>query len=113
MGEIDGMWFQLYSAVRRTNEALRLLNTFTETQYANINVRRGELRFLRGLYYFMLKILFNRIPHMDETVPAEQYNRLPTMEFTSDQLWDKIAQDFEFAAANYLLRNHKLAGPIR
>ncbi|WP_181308003.1 RagB/SusD family nutrient uptake outer membrane protein [Rufibacter sp. XAAS-G3-1] len=100
MWELDGMWFQLYIGVRRANEGLRLLNNFTEQQFPLLNTRKAELRFLRGHYYFQLKILFNRIPYMDENVPADEYKFITNVELTSDELWEKIAQDFEFAAAN-------------
>ncbi|WP_205502312.1 RagB/SusD family nutrient uptake outer membrane protein [Rufibacter psychrotolerans] len=100
IGEIDAMWFQLYSGVRRANIALRIVNGFTEQQYPKVNTRKAELRFIRGHFYFALKVLFNRIPYMDENVPAEEYVTITNDEFTSDQLWEKIAQDFEYAAAN-------------
>lgn len=99
LGEIDGMWFRLYSSVRRANEGLRILHKFTEEEYPKLNERKAELRFLRGHFYFMLKILYNRVPYMDEEVPADQYKQITNVEFTSDELWEKIAQDFEYAAA--------------
>lgn len=100
MWELDGIWFQTYIGVRRANEALRILNNFTEQQFPLLNVRKAEVRFLRAHYYFILKILFKRVPYMDENVPAEQYKFVTNVEFTSDELWEKIAQDFEFAAEN-------------
>ncbi|MFB9863170.1 RagB/SusD family nutrient uptake outer membrane protein [Rufibacter immobilis] len=99
MWEIDGMWFQQYVGVRRANEGLRILNNLTEEEFPLLNVRKAELRFLRAHYYFQLKILFNRIPYMDENVPADQYKFVTNVELSSDELWEKIAQDFEYAAA--------------
>lgn len=100
MWELDGIWFYLYIGVRRANEGLRIMNNFTEEEYPLVNIRRAELRFLRAHFYFQLKILFNQIPYMDELVPAHEYKYVTNVEFTSDQLWEKIAQDFEFAAEN-------------
>ncbi|MHA6246944.1 RagB/SusD family nutrient uptake outer membrane protein [Pontibacter sp. CAU 1760] len=100
IGEFDGMWFQLYSGIRRTNEALRLISNFSEAEYPLGKVRKAELRFLRGHYYFKLKTLFNRIPYLDENTPIDEYAEVSNVELTSDQLWEKIAQDFEFASAN-------------
>jgi hypothetical protein len=58
------------------------------------------MRFLRGNYYFMLKILFDRVPYFDETVPKDEYINISNTALTSDQLWEKIADEFKFAAAN-------------
>ena len=74
------------------------MSNLTEEEFPLLNTRKAELRFLRAHYYFQLKILFNRIPYMDENVPADQYKFVTNVEFTSDELWDKIAQDFEYAA---------------
>jgi hypothetical protein len=100
MWEIDGLWFHLYIGVRRANEGLRLLQNFTEDEFPEVVKRRAELRFIRGHFYFELKRLFNRIPYIDENVPAADYKLITNVELTSQELWEKIAQDFEFAAVN-------------
>lgn len=94
----DGIWFNIYIGVRRANEGLRVLNKFTETQYPLLNVRKGELRFLRGYWYLMLENLFKNIPYIDENTPVDQYKYIKNNEFTRDQILDKIAADFEYAA---------------
>src|SRR5690606_17361199 len=100
MWELDEMWFNLYIGVRRANEGLRIMEKFTPEEYPLLNTRKAELRFIRGHFYFNLKILYDRIPYMDETVPAAEYKYITNVEFTSDELWEKIAEDFEFAADN-------------
>ncbi|MDN3669191.1 RagB/SusD family nutrient uptake outer membrane protein [Echinicola jeungdonensis] len=100
MWELDGMWFYQYIGVRRANDALRIMKRFTEEEFPKVKVRTAELRFLRAHFYFNLKILFNRIPYIDETVPAEDYKYITNVELSSNELWDKIAADFEFAAEN-------------
>lgn len=94
---LDGIWFHLYVGVRRANEGLRILNNFTTEEYPELAARKAELRFIRGHYYFELKRLFNRIPYMDENTPPEEYKNIINVEFSSDELWNKIAEDFEFA----------------
>ncbi len=100
MWEIDGMWFHLYIGVRRANDGLRILQNFTEEEYPQLKTRQAELRFIRGHFYFELKRLFNRIPYIDENVPAADYKLISNVELTSQELWEKIADDFEFAAEN-------------
>ena len=100
MWEIDGLWFHLYIGVRRANEGLRILQNFTEDEYPQLTTRQAELRFIRGHFYFELKRLFNRIPYIDENVPAADYKLISNVELTSQEVWEKIAADFEFAAEN-------------
>ncbi|PKQ45362.1 RagB/SusD family nutrient uptake outer membrane protein [Confluentibacter flavum] len=100
MWMIDGMWFHQYVGVRRANEGLRILDNFTKEEFPNLEMRKAELRFIRAHFYFELKRLFNRIPYMDENVPASEYKFITNVELTSQELWEKIAEDFEFAAAN-------------
>ncbi|MAM19172.1 MAG: RagB/SusD family nutrient uptake outer membrane protein [Christiangramia sp.] len=100
MWEIDGMWFHLYIGVRRANDGLRILQNFTEEEYPQLKMRQAELRFIRGHFYFELKRLFNRIPYIDENVAAADYKLISNVELTSQELWEKIAEDFAFAAEN-------------
>jgi hypothetical protein len=60
-------------------------------------VRIGEMRFLRGHYMFMLKKLFKYPVYFDETVSLDDLKKLSNRTYTNDQLWDKIAEDFQFA----------------
>jgi starch-binding outer membrane protein, SusD/RagB family len=108
---INGLWTQLYFAVARTNAALRTINKFDETIYPLKKVRQGEMRFLRGHYYFMLKVLFRNIPYIDETVAADDYAKISNREFTNDQLWEKIASDFTFASENLPVMQTQIGRP--
>ncbi|SKB75630.1 Starch-binding associating with outer membrane [Parapedobacter luteus] len=94
----DGIWFHIYIGIRRANEGLRILEQFTEEEYPLVNRRRGELRFLRGYWYLMVENLFKNIPYIDETVPAEEYKFMVNNELSRDEILDRIAADFEFAA---------------
>lgn len=98
-GLIDEMWFRLYVGIGRVNDALRRINAVDASTYPDKDKRIGELRFLRGHFYFLLKILFNHIPYLDENVPQAAYDTVSNVSFTSDALWTKIAEDFRAAAA--------------
>lgn len=97
----DQMWAQLYNNIGRANNALLRINNISQANYSQKTARQGEMRFLRGNYYFMLKTLWNRIPYIDENVPTTSYDTVSNVKYTSDQLWTKIAGDFR-AAANVL-----------
>ena len=97
-GPIDGMWYRIYVGISRVNDALRRVEAQREAQYPNKAVRAAELRFLRGHFYFTLKRLFDRVPWIDETTPETDYAKVGNDVLTSDQLWQKIADDFRAAA---------------
>lgn len=93
--DLNRRWMALYEGVKRTNEAIRIL---TESDYELKTTRIAEMKFLRAHYYFNLKVIYNRIPYIDETtILASEYASKSNNEFTSEQLWEKILNDFEEA----------------
>ena len=96
----DDKWVNSYDAISRINDALRRVNEMDESTFPQKKVRQGELRFLRGHFYFNLKVLFKYIPYIDESVPKEVYDTISNRQYSNDGLWTKIAEDFRFAADN-------------
>ncbi len=96
----DDLWYRLYSGINRVNEALRVLDKMDETQYPQKNARIAEMRFLRGHYMFKLKELFKFVPYIDENVPTDEYRTVRNDTYTNDELWQKVADDFQFAYDN-------------
>lgn len=101
-GSTDNVWYQLYVGVARTNSALQLVEGQTVANYPLKVQREAELKFLRGHFYFLLKILFNHIPYIDENLQktVANYGAVSNFALSSDQLWTNIANDFKYAAAN-------------
>lgn len=99
-GEIDALWYDMYIGVSRANAALNAIESLTNTKYPLKSQREAEMRFLRAHWYFQLKILFKFIPYIDENVPRGNYDTVSNRVLTNDQLWEKIAADFQYAAAN-------------
>jgi len=93
-------WTNLYESIGRTNIALQALNTVTDEAFPKRMTRIAEMRFLRGHAHFIAKILWNQIPYIDETLSREDILKVSNTALTSDQLWDKIAEDFQFAIDN-------------
>ena len=100
MGVLDRMWFRLYVGVSRANDALRRLNEMPEAEFPAKKTRQAEMRFVRGHFYFLLKTLYNRVPWIDEALPVTEYETTSNVALSNDELWARIAGDFEFAAAN-------------
>ena len=98
LANADATWYRLYLAIGRVNDALTRMNNLTAEQFALRETRQAELRFLRGHFYFLLKILFKRVPYIDESIPKTDYEKISNTDLTDEQLWDKITADFRFAA---------------
>ncbi|HWW39851.1 RagB/SusD family nutrient uptake outer membrane protein, partial [Pedobacter sp.] len=91
-----GTWIRAYGAISRINTALRALNGLTDAQFPKRTTRIGEMHFLRGHMFFLLKILFRNIPWFDETLTNEQILKVSNT-MSNDSLWQKIENDFQVA----------------
>ncbi len=91
-----GTWIRAYGAISRINNALRALNNLTDAQFPERTIRIGEMHFLRGHMYFLLKVLFRNIPWFDETLSNDQIIKVPNT-MSNDSLWQKIEGDFQTA----------------
>lgn len=92
-------WTNHYKAISRANFALSVINAIPDADYPLKKTRQAELRFLRAHSYFMLKLLFNKVPFITEDLTKEQILKTSN-DLSSDALWDKIAEDFIFAHDN-------------
>lgn len=95
----DNLWVQYYINISRVNKALEFLGKLTDEQMPLRQQRIAEMKFLRGHYYFDLKILFKHVPFIDETMDDAAKNAATNRDLTNRQLWDRIALDFKEAAA--------------
>ena len=93
-------WENFYKAISRANAALVSLNSLNETEFPLKTTRQAEMRFLRGHSHFMLKMLFKNIPYIDETLSSDAILQESNVRYTNDELWNKIAEDFQFAVDN-------------
>lgn len=101
IGDINNKkWERQYVGISRANLALARLKELTTEKYPLKTNREAEMKFLRGHYFFDLKILYNRIPWFDETATTADIEAISNVAYTSNELWDKIASDFRFAADN-------------
>jgi hypothetical protein len=96
-GLIWNTWENAYKAISRANFALRTLENIDAAEFSKKDIRMGELRFLRGHLFFVLKVLFKKVPYIDETLTDEEIITVSNDVLTNDQLWEKIVEDFQFA----------------
>ena len=92
-GALNNLWVNLYRGVGRCNSALLELNALDPATAPLKEARIGEMKFLRAQYYIRLKINWNRVPWVDETMSQDDILAASNMALTSDELWAKIFQD--------------------
>ncbi|MBN2765146.1 MAG: RagB/SusD family nutrient uptake outer membrane protein [Paludibacteraceae bacterium] len=101
-GEVDALWYQCYVSISRANSAIKAINA--AENLTNKEAKIAEARFLRGHFYFLLKILFKNIPYIDENVPVAEYSKISNVALTNDELWQKIADDFKYGVDHLPVR---------
>jgi len=94
-----GAWTRAYAAISRCNIALQALNKQTDAQFSKRTLRIGEMHFLRGHIYFLLKMLFNKVPWVDENATNADVLKIANT-MSNDSLWGHIEADFQTAIDN-------------
>ncbi len=94
---VASKWSAVYDGIVRANSAIRIMEKATGLTDDEKKSILGQARFLRGLYHFEVKKVFNMVPYVDETVTyvANNYN-IPN----DKDIWPNIVADFQFAADN-------------
>lgn len=87
-------WRNSYYGISRVHKAMKAIKKINP---ANENELFGELRLIRGYYYFELIRTFERIPYLTEESDPSSTS---STEFTRDEIFSKIKEDFVFAYNN-------------
>ena len=92
-----GYWSTIYTAIRKTNEALSNLHAYGTLDEDDTKRIEGELRFLRAYFYFELVKRYKDVIIYDEDLTAIDTNT----PLSSEELaWDFIQTDLNYAAEN-------------
>lgn len=96
----DVFWYNNYVAISRANLALRAFNAISDDAMPKRKTRIGEARFLRGHMHFIQKIIFKKIPFITENLSDDEIAVTSNTQYTNDELWQKIADEFQYAYDN-------------
>jgi hypothetical protein len=111
---VNSLWSGHYGAIAKCNQALKALETANADE-ATRNRWIGEVRFLRGYYYFNLVRYYGGVPAVLR-VPesAQDANNDVTFQTraTKEQIYTIIKEDLQFAADNTPLRSASQKGRI-
>ena len=83
---MNSWWQALYYSVKRTNSALKVLNTCTPEDVPNVEILKAEMRVLRAHFYFELSRHFNKIAWIDETIEEIDYSTISNNIYTRDEI---------------------------
>lgn len=108
VGGLDRKWYREYVAISRANNALARINNLSQEEYPEKMTRAAEMRFLRAHCLFELKILFKHIVFIDETFPADDYINISNVQYSSEQMWEKIIEEFRFTVENLPENNNEV-----
>ena len=98
-----GCWGSLYSAIRRTNEAIDNLHELgTNLPEADVTRLEGELLLMRGWLYFELVKRYKEVILYDEDLSQIVPDKALS---TEEEGWNFIEQDLKDAAARLPLRS--------
>lgn len=99
-GELDELWYRMYCAISRCNRAIISLQDYGVQELGEevAAIRMGEVKFIRGHFYFKLLNMFRQIPWItEEAVKNGTHESIRNDEFTYQQLFEKVIADFEEA----------------
>lgn len=109
----NDLWVRVYEAIGRINDALTRLNNISEAEMPTKNARIAEMKFLRGHFYFLLKIVYKYFPYIDENIPQSEYEEISNRQYSNDELWDKVANEFIAAAEVLPVTQSDLGRPTK
>lgn len=92
-----GFWGTMYTAVRKTNQALNSLKAYGQMSDEDKVRLEAELRFLRANMYFDLIKRYKDVILYDEDMTAYTKDKALS---TEAEGWNFVQSDLEFAAAN-------------
>ncbi|WP_137166530.1 RagB/SusD family nutrient uptake outer membrane protein [Salinimonas lutimaris] len=93
-------WTRNYTGISRANSALKVIAETPSDQLPEAAAKAAELRFVRAIFYFDLKIHHKHIPWIDETMTQTEVETASNRDYSDQELWDKIADDFRYGIEN-------------
>ncbi len=90
-----GVWSSLYTAIRKTNQAIRYLGEYGQMSDEDKARLNAELRFMRGYMYFELAKRYKEVIIYDENLEAIVKDKKLSAE---EECWDFVYADLKTAA---------------
>jgi len=99
-GALNDRWKSIYEGVKRTNTTLQILEKVTSISDASKKNLSGQARFLRAWYHFQARMMFGKVPYLDEKIDADLINGVIGGVPNDVDIYPKILEDAKFAWEN-------------
>lgn len=99
-GALNDRWKSTYEGVKRTNTTLRILANVPQISDANRKNLSGQARFLRAWYHFQARIIYGKVPYIDEKIDADLSNGVIAGVKNDVDIFPKIVEDAKYAWEN-------------
>lgn len=108
----QGMFYQIYNGLYRTNSIMQKLEEKQEILSAEfINKAKGECLFLRGFYLFLLGKEFNNAPL--RLTASQVTSTFPLEKSTQSEIWAQAEKDLAEAASLLPVKNDVIGKPTK
>lgn len=99
---LNERWKVTYEGVKRTNTALQLLANIPTTGITDANRKNitGQARALRAWYHFQARILWGKVPYLDEKIAADLEDGVIESVPNDVEIYPKILEDAKYAYEN-------------
>jgi hypothetical protein len=88
-------WGVIFAGLNRANAVISLIAGIDASE-GDFSAQLAEARFLRGHWNFQLQTMWGNVPYIsDENYTATEFNQP-----NPGPIWDKVEEDFSYAAAN-------------
>jgi starch-binding outer membrane protein, SusD/RagB family len=99
-GALNDRWKAIYEGVKRTNTTMQVLAKVANISDAAKRNLAGQTRFLRAWYHFQARIIFGKVPYLDEQIDADLTNGVIAGVSNTVDIYPKIVEDAKFAWEN-------------
>jgi len=110
VGNLNNVWSAYFRAIAKANQALALIPLSPANQTTR-NQLEGEVRFLRGYFYFNLVRFFGGVPLITSVPPVEDINNTALQTRASKQaVYDFIISELRYAVTNLPIKSQTQTG---
>lgn len=99
-GALNDRWKAIYEGVKRTNTTMQVLAKVANISDAAKKNLAGQARFLRAWYHFQARIIFGKVPYLDEQIDADLTNGVIAGVSNTTDIYPKIVEDAKYAWEN-------------
>lgn len=99
-GALNDRWKSIYEGVKRCNTALEVLENVDGISDSTRKNLAGQARFLRAWYHFQARIIYGKVPYLDEKTDVDLTKGVIGGVANDAEIYPKILEDVKYAWEN-------------